>query len=379
MIPKELIYETNSTDLTITFNYIKMPLYIPGVGWKAIMHDDKKPRSTIQLLGSDYATDHTGRFADGMIFDEYQDQDPMGWEVVYKYFLTTTNGWVIFMGTARGYNHWYDLLQFAKKDKRWFYLEATWRDNPMVSKEFIENERREAEERGLLDIFMQEVELQFRTAQGSVYPRFDRNIHVVANDDIRIPQSGTTYVVWDFGWVEGHPTAINIITIDTTGTWWVTDEVHGTELDIPTCVRMIREKLGTRKITLVICDSARPDLIDMVQKEGLPAVGVPKKQGSVVSGIQLLSKRIKPKIKLIGIPEPDIFFLEDCSHTIYQFENYKYKEPKADRPNSEEPVKKDDDHPDAIRYLELWLKWGLPKDTKPIESNLKFDNYGMML
>lgn len=387
MIPKELIYETNSTDLTITFNYIKMPIYIPGKGWIAVKHDTRKPRSTIQLLGSDYADDHRGRKADGIVFDEYQDQDPNAWEAVYKFFFTTTDGWAVFMGTAKGYNHWYNLLQYAKKAPDWFYLEATWRDNPLVTKEWYQRELAEAKARDQLDIFMQEVELQFRTAQGSVYPKFDRKIHVVDANDPRIPAGGTCYVTWDFGWVEGHPTAINIVIIDDTGTWWVIDEIHGTELPIKDCARMIREKLGTRRLTLIVADSARPDLIEMVRQEGFPVVGAIKNGGGsagnggtskIVSGIVLLAQKLLPKIKLVGTPEPDIYFTDNCPHTIYQMENYKYKESKPDRPTSELPVKKDDDHPDGLRYLALWLKYGVRKETAPIASTVKFNDFGLL-
>lgn len=382
MIPKELIYDTNSTDLTITFNYIKMPIYIPGKGWIAVKHDTSKPRSTIQLLGSDYADDHRGRKADGIVFDEYQDQDPNAWQSVYKFFFTTTNGWAVFMGTAKGYNHWYDLLQFAKTDKRWFYLEATWRDNPLVTKEWYQAERDEAEKTGQLDIFLQEVELQFRTAQGSVFPKFDRKIHVVDANDPRIPAGGTCYVTWDFGWVEGHPTAINIVIVDDQGTWWVIDEIHGTEIPIKDAARMVRERVGSRRITLVIADSARPDLIDMVRQEGFPVVGAVKggngSRSSIVSGIILLSQKLLPKIKLVGLPEPDIYFTENCSHTIYQMENYKYREHKENRPTDETPIKKDDDHPDGLRYLALWLKYGHKKDEKPIASTVKFNEFGLL-
>jgi hypothetical protein len=383
MIPKSLIYTTNSTDLTITFNYIKMPIYIPGKGWIAVKHNTNKPRSTIQLLGSDYSDDHRGRKANGMIFDEYQDQDPNAWEAVYKFFFTTTNGWACFMGTAKGYNHWYDLLQYskesyAKKTGEWFYLEATWRDNPMVTKEWFERERREAEAREQLDIFMQEVELQFRTVQGSVYPRFDRKIHVVDANDPRVPEDGTCYVTWDFGWAEGHPMAINIVIIDNTGTWWVIDEIHGFQLEIKECARMLREKLAGRRVTGVICDSARPDLIDMVRQENFPAIPAPKKAGSIVSGITLLGTKLRPKVKLLGMPEPDIYFTANCKKTIYQMENYKYKENKADRPASDLPVKHDDDHPDALRYLALWLKWGMAKQETPIVASVKFNSYGLL-
>lgn len=377
-IPPELIESTNSTDLIITFKYIKMPIFIPGYGWKAIKHNPNRAPSTIQLLGSDYADDHRGRKADGMVFDEYQDQDPNNWDSVYKFFLTTTGGWACFMGTAKGYNHWYDRLEFARLHQdRWFYQKATWRDNPKIDPNWIAQERKEAEETGTLDTFMQEVELQFRTVQGSVYSTFDREIHVISPDDVRIPENGTEFIVWDFGWAEGHPTAVNFIRIDQNGKRWVWAEIHGTQIPLDDVVEMIKMKMAGRTITGVICDSARPDLIELVLKAGLPAIPAPKKQNSVPVGIQLLGTKIKPKIQIIGEPEPDYYFTSDCPHTIYQMENYRYREIQEGKVISELPIKKDDDHPDAIRYLELYLKYGLAKTSKPITSRLKFNQYGL--
>jgi phage terminase large subunit len=385
-IPKELIYDTNATDMVITFNYIKAPIYMPGVGWIAVKHDVDKPRSTIQLLGSDYADDHRGRYADGIIFDEYQDQDPNNWESVYKYFFTTTKGWACFMGTAKGYNHWYHTLEYAKQEdnKRWFYLEATWRDNPLVDPAWIAQERKEAEERGELDTFMQEVELQFRTIQGAVYPSFDRRLHVITpsgkRDDgsiIVVPDEGILYGTWDFGWTEGHPTAFNLILIDGQGRRFVIDEIHGTEIEMDDVIEMIRMKVGDRRLVGIVGDSARPDLIAYARSKGLPMIEAPKKQGSVVAGITLLKQKLKPKIQILGLPEPEYYFLSTCKHTIYQFENYKYKENKPDRPASELPMKQDDDHPDGIRYLELYLKYGVVQKQEPIRSTLKFNQYGL--
>lgn len=393
-IPKDLIESTNSTELIITFKYIKGAFYFPGIGWQAIKHDPNMPPSTIQLLGSDYALDHTGRKADGMIFDEYQDQDPQNWETVYKHYFTTTGGWAAFMGTARGFNHWYDRLQFAKEryrkaieegaKKTWFYLEATWRDNPATSKEWYENEKAEAEETGQLDTFMQEVELQFRTAAGSVYPMFDRNIHVISPNDKRIPyEDGTLYITWDFGWVEGHPTAINFVLIDTQGRWFVIDEIHGLRISIEDLIEQIITKAGDRRIAGVVADSARPDLIELARKTAgdkqlyLPIFGAPKKQGSVPAGITLFGTKLTPKIQLLGMPEPDVFFTSNVPKTIFQMENYRYREVKKDRPSSDLPIKMHDDHPDALRYLALYLKYGLVKQTGSLPPKPKFNQYGL--
>lgn len=373
-IPKELIYETNATDLVITLNYVDADFNLPGIGKVHIKHDEDQPRSTIQLLGSDYADDHRGRKAHGMIFDEYQDQAPENWDSVYKYFFATTKGWACFMGTAKGYNHWYDLLEFAKKDtgssKRWFYQEATWRDNPVVDEEWYHAERQEAEDTGTLDVFMQEVELQFRTVHGSVYPMFDRNIHVISPNDKRLPEDGTLWGVWDFGYAEGHPMAFNLIDIDNHGDWFVIDEIHGTGISMDEMIDLINMKVGDRRLAGIVCDSASPALIEIAKTGGLPAFGEPKKQGSVKDGIALLAAKMQPKIQLVGEPVPNIYFTDNCKHTIYQMENYRYREHVIDRPQPENPMKIDDDHPDAIRYLALHLKYGHRKSEKPIPNSV---------
>lgn len=373
MIPKEFIYKTNATELEITLNYVSGPVTMPDGTVRIVEHDTSQPRSTIRLLGSDYADDDRGLKSKGMVFDEYQDQSPENWDTVYKYFMTTTKGWAIFMGTAKGYNHWYHMIQRVKSNPRWFYSEATWRDNPAVDEKWIRAERDEAEAEGKLGIFMQEVELQFRTPQGSVYPEFDREIHVVPPD--KAPKSGTHYVTIDFGWVEGHPLAVNFITIDDKGVRWCWDEIHGFGIEIDEMIEIIKRKMGDKRLTLCVADSARPDLIALVKKQ-LPVVAVTKGQGSVASGIILLATKLKPREQLLGLPKPNYFFTSNCPETIFQMENYRYREVKAGATPNENPLKQHDDHPDGLRYLELWLKHGINTEKKYNISNIKLNNYG---
>jgi hypothetical protein len=390
MIPEEMIYDKNETDLLVTLNYMKGAFNLPGLGWQAIKHNTEALRSTIQLLGSDYADDDRGLKSNGIIFDEYQDQDPNNFAEVYKYFFTTTQGWACFMGTAKGYNHWWELLEYAKqaKNKRYFYLEATYKDNPAIMpspEAWYKRERQEAIDRGELDTFEREVELKFTSTAGMVYKWFKRKTHVISQSDGRIPENPTIYVTWDFGWSEGHPTAVNIVEIDNGGKWFVTDEIHEFYKDIDEILPIIKLKLGERRPTGIVCDSARPDLIDRVMKQ-LPThfnypvsvIPAPKRQNSIPDGIQLFGAMIKPKIQLTGEPEPDVYFTDNNKMTIYQMENYKYPEKKEDRNPTDLPVKKDDDHPDGLRYLRLYLKYGLPDKKKSNYKKPTFNSYGML-
>jgi len=365
LIPKELIFKTNEQDLLIELNYIKGPVKLPDGTVIEVEHDINKPRSTIQLLGSDQADSHRGFKADGIIFDEYADQDPNNWDSVYKHFFTTTDGWACFMGTPRGYNHFYDLIQDAKSQDRWFYLEATWRDSPYVKKEFIEEEKKEAERQGKLSTFMQEVELEFRAVQGAVYPSFNRKLHIVKPSEIPT-EDVTTYACIDFGY---HTTACLIVDIDKDQNWWVVDEVYGRQEILKDIIPRIKDKLGDKRLVLMVGDSQAKDAIETMTRD-FPIVPVVKHADSIIHGINLIRTKLKPRIQLVGEPKPTLFISSVCKNFIKEIEAYKYPEDKPERDPSELPMKLDDHGPDALRYLVIHLKYGTQKDDKLPESSL---------
>lgn len=379
LIPKELIKETNKSTLTVTFNYFDGWVTLPDPIGRVELHADfSKPPASIRLLGGDKADSHRGGESYGMIFDEYQDQDPYGWDFVYKYFLATTDGWACFMGTAKPDDAWTEMLERAEAQPDWYFSKATWRNNPMIKPEWIATERKQAELEGKLGAFLQETELIPFTVQGAVYPMFDKAIHVLKPEEI--PNEGTEYIALDFGFAEGHPMAACFIRITRDDVWYQWDEIFGTGIQIDDLCAEIRVKMGDRNLTGIVADSARPDLIEYMQNKGFPVIPSPKKQNSIVSGIQLLSKRLRPKIQIMGPPKPNYYISSICKGTIYDFAHYRYKEVKQNRHPQEVPDKKYDDSLDAIRYLELFFKYGTQKDDKPIKSTMlkEMNGYGLL-
>jgi hypothetical protein len=379
LIEPELIYKANADSLTIELNYLSGPVKIPGVGWVKVNHDPNQPRSRIRLLGSDQADTHRGNKANGIIFDEYQGQNPENFTSVYEPMFNTTNGWALFMGTPQGYNHFYDLVQKARTDKDWFYLEATWRDNPYVLPDAIARARKEAEKDGNLNSFLQEYELEFRKLDRAVYTEFDRNVHVIPTSD-PLPDEGQHWATIDFGYVKDHPTAINFVKIDLDGNWWVYDEINVWETPLEDIIQMIKQRTSAVRLQGIIGDSARPDLIASMQKEGLPVIPAYKNPGSKQSGIMLMKQKLKPKLQLIGPPKPSLYVSANCKETILNFEQYKYKEPSMGRAQSEDPIKEFDDHLDGLRYLALHFKYGLTQNTGDWGTKkTSFNQYGLPL
>ena len=382
LIPKELIFKKNEQDLLIELNYVEnTPVTLPDGSTIMVNHDKDKPRSTIQLLGSDQADTHRGFKADGIIFDEYATQNPDHWDAVYKHFFTTTDGWAIFMGTPRGYNHFYDLVQFSQEDDRWFYQKATWRDSPYVKKEFIEEERKEATKKGTLSAFLQEVELEFRAVQGAVFPQFDRDIHIIKPGDI--PDDLTIYGAIDFGY---HTTACIFVGIDKEDNWYVFDEAYGREQTLEQQLPNIRTKLGDKRMVLMIGDSQAKDAIETMAQKGFPIVPVTKlgastvPGGSIAHGIDLIRAKLRPRVQLIGDPKPTLFISSVCKNLIQEVEAYKYPEDKPERNPAEIPEKFNDHGPDALRYLALHLKYGLVKEEEPLKFELEkmTNQYGLI-
>lgn len=338
LIPKELIYKTNEQDLLIELNYIKGPVKLPDGTVIEVEHDETKPRSTIQLLGSDQADSHRGFKAHGIIFDEYADQDPNNWDTVYEPMFTTTSGWAIFMGTPRGYNHFWELIELRRSDPTWFFLQATWRDSPYVSKEHMKTARRDAEMKGSLASFLQEYELEFRSVQGAVYPSFSRKVNVVKYQDMPRPDEMTVYAGIDFGY---HTTACLLVGVDKDQNWYVFDEVYGRQQILQDLIPIIKDKLAGLRLTLMVGDSAAKDAIETMVKQ-FPIVPVVKRADSVVHGIDLIRTKLKPRIQLVGPPKPTLFIAENCKNFIKEMESYKYPEDKPNRNPNEQPVKEDD-------------------------------------
>lgn len=391
LIPKELIKETNKSSLTVTFNYFEGTVKLPILGEVTLKPDFNKPPASIRLLGSDKADSHRGGESYGMIFDEYQDQDHYGWDFVYRQFLYTTDGWAVFMGTAKSSDEWIEMLEhgessFMESEKRgkvipgdWYYSKATWRENPLIKPHVIETDRLQAEREGKMGAFLQETELVPFTLQGAVYPEYSKKTHHIDTRDM--PQEGTDYVFLDFGFAEGHPAAACFVRITRDDVWYQWDEIHGTGIHIDDLIADIRRKMGDRVLTAIIADSARPDLIDYMVSKGMPVIPASKAANSVSAGIQLFSRRLRPKIQVIGEPKPNYYLdTKACPRTHYDFLHYRYKEIKQNRHPQENPDKKYDDSMDALRYGELFFKYGQVKDAKIQSASLtkEFNSYGLL-
>lgn len=73
-----------------------------------------KDRVRIMLLGAENPDSIRGIYLDGVVFDEFADQDPRVWTQVVRPALSDRKGWAIFISTPKGQNHLYDIAQYAQ-------------------------------------------------------------------------------------------------------------------------------------------------------------------------------------------------------------------------------------------------------------------------
>lgn len=71
------------------------------------------------LLGAESPDALRGIYLDGVILDEYAQQDPIIWGQIIRPALSDRKGWAIFIGTPKGMNHFHKIYEVAKTLPNW--------------------------------------------------------------------------------------------------------------------------------------------------------------------------------------------------------------------------------------------------------------------
>lgn len=365
-IPREIVASYNEAELTITIPHHNTDFGEPNVTANA----EELPAITISLKGSDNEDSLRGVKLAGVVLDEYAFMKPNVYDKIIRPALSDHRGWVLFISTPNGYNHFYELAEYAqgyeidhlgnwvkKHDGRpgWYYSKATVYDNPHISREEID-EIKESELSKDPDgtTWHQEYLAEFKQMAGLVFKEFDRNKHLVKPE--QIPTEGTRMIGIDFGY--SSPLAAVFVLIDHDQNWWVYDLIYQSRMVTTEAIARLRDKMTGQFFTAIIGDSAAKQEIENYKALHFPIRGSEKGSSrtgsSIKAGIGLIAQKLKPQPTYDGSLKPKLFIREDLKPLILEFEKYAY-------PQSEEgtmvnkgiPV---DDHNhgiDALRYLML--------------------------
>ena len=118
--------------------------HFPQETWEAVNNTEMrltlKNGSIYQVVGTDNVDRLVGANPVGVVFSEYSLQDPRAWDYI-RPILAENGGWALFIYTARGRNHGYDLLNMAKRNEKWFQQTLSVDDTRAISQEAVDEER----------------------------------------------------------------------------------------------------------------------------------------------------------------------------------------------------------------------------------------------
>lgn len=124
--------------------------------------------SMIRLYGSDNPDALRGPYLDGVVLDEFAQQDSSIWGEVIRPMLADRLGWTVFIGTPKGKNAFFKLWEAALKSDRWYAFMLKASESGLLSADELEEIRQD--ENISDDQYMQEFECSFSAAiKGAFY------------------------------------------------------------------------------------------------------------------------------------------------------------------------------------------------------------------
>lgn len=167
-----------------------------------------------QLLGSDNYNRHVGANPRGVVISEWALCDPKALAFI-RPILRENGGWLILITTYRGRNHAYQMMQQLQGNDKWYLdvktVDDTFRSDgtPIISKEDIEEERREGMSESIIrqEYYCDPVAVLDGAVYGAplVYLEATKQIRPITYDPLR-----PVWCVWSFA---HYPAAISYVLI----------------------------------------------------------------------------------------------------------------------------------------------------------------------
>jgi PBSX family phage terminase large subunit len=290
--------------------------------------------STILLRGWESIESLRGQSFDLVIIDEVASLRHFwtGWQEVLRPALADREGQVLFIGTPKGFNWFYDLytqshLSSERARGEWESFHFTTYDNPHIPKTEIEKAKEELP----VDKFAQEYLADFRKQEGLVFKEFSRIHHTFEGE-----KKGEYVGGIDFGFT--NPAAVVHVVIDRDNRFWVTGEWYKTGQT----EEQIAEYVASCKFNRVYPDPENPSAIKVIQSKRANVIEVNKGKGSIVSGISRIRELLK---------QNRLYIHKSCVNLLLEMETYAYPDGKEGRNDDEVPVDSNNHAIDALRYV----------------------------
>lgn len=247
-------------------------------------------------------------------------------------------------------------------DKNYYALHYTLDDNPFVSEAYKQRIRS-----SLSGLFYKRNYLGlWCLADGAIYDFFDRDVHVV-----RKPPRAAEYWIVGIDYGQVHPFACVLIGVNTgkhtqSGKClWVEKEffwdskAKGRQMTNAEFADAIQEFLEPYAVKAIYMDPSAEAFHLELRRRGMHVVHA---NNDVLGGITFTASEMA---------KGNLFICEGCPNTIRQLESYVW-DTKASAKGDDEPVKKEDDACDALRYAVYTHKVSTYDPYKDIEAQKQY-------
>jgi PBSX family phage terminase large subunit len=235
--------------------------------------------------------------------------------------------------TPKGRNYIYKVFILNNAENPDYYIiKVATRDNLFLNEEFIKS--LESEYEG--DYAKQELEGDFVSFEGLVYPEFSYSKHVT--DDM---PSHFSQVIAGVDWGFVNPGVIKVYGITSDDRMNCIHEEYAKQRGIDEWATVALQLRDIFRIERFECDPSEPDYIAKFNAKGCRAVAA---NNTVSTGIQAVKRRLA--VRADG--KPGIQYYPDAKHTFSEFEQYQWARRKDI--SLDEPQKANDHTMDAERY-----------------------------
>ncbi len=298
--------------------------------------------SLYQLIGSDNIDSLVGTNPKIIIFSEYAIQSPSAWEYL-RPILDVNKGYAIFISTPRGKNHFYDLMNMAKSNPKWFCEVLSINDTDVLTEEDIAGIKAE----GVSDeLIQQEYYCSFnRGVEGSYYGRLIEKMRS-ENRICSVPYEtrSPVHTAWDIGY--GDSTSITMWQ-EIGGELRIIDFYEAQGEGIAHYVKLLQSKPYVYGSHYMPHDAGSGSiqtgrtLQDIVYEQGLKTILLERELD-----IQIGIEAVRSLLSIAFIDE------NKCKHLIKCLENYHKKFNDKTQAYSEAPVHDWCSHAaDSVRYM----------------------------
>lgn len=246
------------------------------------------------------------------------------------------------------------------------FIQFSSADNPAFPREEFERQRLVLDQR------------TFRRKYMGIHERLEGLVYELTGanfcEPITLPKGTRVFAGIDFGFAEGHEFGLVIQAIDPSGVRYLISDFKQSGLDPVAQVQLCMMKQKVFNIEQFYCDPARPDMISLMNKSNLRAVGFHvgnENYKSVMSGVSYIQSLIREsRLQL---------FRGACTELEDEFETYHWPEDAEGLVKKEEPVKMNDHLLDAMRYAIIGSMQVNQRPVKPeLIGNIKvriFDRF----